>query len=122
MSEVVKEMPNGLGLEAQKKLLEKERKANNVWNKLKRNKTAMVGLVIVCFMIFIAVFAPVLAGGTDPNAISPANSYLTFGQKGHLFGTDGFGRDLFTRILYGARVSLFVAAGGTVVGDRKSVV
>lgn len=54
------------GLDAQAEMLKTERRANNVWNKLKRNKTAMIGLVIVVVMVFIAVFAPVLAP-YDPN-------------------------------------------------------
>ena len=103
-----------LGVSAQEEMLKKERRANNVWNKLKRNKTAMVGLVIVAFMVFIAVFAPLLTS-VDPDAISPLNAYLLPGEDGHLFGTDEFGRDLFARILYGARVSMIVAVGGTIV-------
>ena len=59
-----------LGVNAQEEMLKRERRANNVWNKLKRNKTAMIGLVIVLFMIFIAVFAPFLTS-VDPDAISP---------------------------------------------------
>ena len=103
-----------LGVNAQEEMLKRERRANNVWNKLKRNKTAMIGLVIVLFMIFIAVFAPFLTS-VDPDAISPLNAYLLPGEDGHIFGTDEFGRDLFARILYGARVSMIVAVGGTVV-------
>ena len=40
-----------LGAKAHEEMLKKERRANNVWNKLKRNKTAMIGLVIVLFMV-----------------------------------------------------------------------
>lgn len=103
-----------LGEKAHEQMLRKERHSNNIWNKLKRNKTAMVGLVIVVLMILIAVFAPVLTS-QDPDAISPANAFLSPGHTGHIFGTDEFGRDLFSRILYGARVSMIVAVGGTVV-------
>ena len=46
-----------------------------------------------------------------PNEIHPIDAYLGFFEKGHLFGTDEAGRDLFTRICYGARVSLLVAVG-----------
>lgn len=100
-------------------LLKRERKANSAWAKLRRNKTAMVGLVIVLLMIFLAVFAPLICP-YDPATINPLASYLepgsTDAQGGfHLFGTDKIGRDLFTRVLYGARVSLIVAFGGTVV-------
>ncbi len=104
-----------MGEDAHSRLVKRERRANNVWNKLRRNKTAMIGLVIVVFMILLAVFAPLIATH-DPNAIKPSETYLGIGEKGHLFGTDEFGRDLFSRVVYGARISLMAAIGGTVVG------
>ena len=109
------EMNGALGLEAQIKMLKKERRANNVWNKLKRNKTAMIGLVIVVLMIIMAIFAPILAP-MDPNEIHPLDSFLKPFSEGHFFGTDQFGRDLLSRVIYGARISLIVAVGGTIVG------
>lgn len=95
-------------------ILRKERRANSAWNKLRRNKTAMIGLFIIVIMTAIAVFAPFITGG-KPNEIHPIDAYLGFFEKGHLFGTDEAGRDLFTRICYGARVSLLVAVGATVL-------
>ena len=95
---------DALGLDAQAEMLKTERRANNVWNKLKRNKTAMIGLVIVVVMVFIAVFAPVLAP-YDPNEIHPLDAFLKPFSEGHIFGTDQFGRDLLSRVIYGARVS-----------------
>lgn len=100
-------------------LLRRERKANSAWSKLRRNKTAMVGLVIVTVMVLLAVFAPLISP-YDPAAINPIASYVnpfSADMQGgyHLFGTDKIGRDLFTRVLYGARVSLIVAFGGTLV-------
>ena len=106
---------DALGLDAQAEMLKTERRANNVWNKLKRNKTAMIGLVIVVVMVFIAVFAPVLAP-YEPDEIHPLDAFLKPFSEGHIFGTDQFGRDLLSRVIYGARVSLIVAAGGTLVG------
>ena len=106
---------DALGLDAQAEMLKTERRANNVWNKLKRNKTAMIGLVIVVVMVFIAVFAPILAP-YDPDEIHPLDAFLKPFSEGHIFGTDQFGRDLLSRVIYGARVSLIVAAGGTLVG------
>lgn len=101
--------------EAQEAVLKRERKTNNAWHKLLRNKTAVVGLCIVSVICLLAIFAP-LVSSADPNALSIANAYLKPGQQGHLFGTDEFGRDLFTRIAYGARISIIVAVGGTLVG------
>ena len=105
---------DALGTESNEELLKRERRANSAWSKLRRNKAAMVGLVIVCAMIFIAVFAPLLSP-YDPAVISPTEAFLKPGVDGHIFGTDNVGRDLLTRVFYGARVSLLVAFGGTVV-------
>lgn len=109
-----------LGFEYNEELLRKERRANSAWSKLKRNKTAMAGLAVVVVMIFLAVFAPLLTSH-DPNAVNPMQPFLKPGASGHLFGTDEIGRDLFARILYGARVSLIVAFGGTVVAGTIGV-
>ena len=108
------ETADALGTASNEELLKRERRANSAWSKLRRNKTAMVGLVIVCAMILIAIFAPLLAP-YDPTAISPIEAYSKPGVNGHIFGCDHIGRDLLSRIIYGSRVSLIVAFGGTVV-------
>ncbi|WP_144744002.1 ABC transporter permease [Enorma burkinafasonensis] len=104
-----------LGVEAQLEMVRRERKANNAWHKLSRNKMAVVGLIIVVAMVLLAVFANQLAP-YDPNAIDMTNAYAAPGSAGHIFGTDNYGRDLLSRIIYGARISIFVAVGGTLVG------
>ncbi|MDR1948080.1 MAG: ABC transporter permease [Spirochaetaceae bacterium] len=79
-----------------------------VVNKFLSNKLAVTGSVILLFMLFCALAAPILC---------PANPYeMTVSDRlkgpgpGHLFGTDSFGRDLLTRVLYGARISLSIGA------------
>lgn len=104
-----------LGREANMAMLQRERKANNAWNKLKRNRTAMIGFFIVAFMILMALLAPVIAP-YSPNAINPIIPFKGIGFAGHPLGTDDLGRDILSRIIYGARVSLLVAVGATVVG------
>lgn len=104
-----------LSREAHAEMLRKERRANNAWNKLLRNKTAVVGLAIVAIICFLAIFAPLVATH-NPNELAISNAYLKPGMDGHLFGTDEFGRDLFSRIVYGSRISIIVAIGGTIVG------
>lgn len=103
-----------LGTQSNIELLKRERRANSVWSKLKRNKTAMVGLIIVAIMVLIAILAPILAP-SNPAAIDPIHTLLKPGEEGHLLGTDHLGRDLVSRIIYGSRVSLIVAFGGTIV-------
>jgi peptide/nickel transport system permease protein len=74
-----------------------------------RNRSAVVGLVLVGIFILVAVLAPLLA----PYDVYEMNmpNRLKAPSATHLFGTDDFGRDLLTRILYGARISLAVSLG-----------
>ena len=98
----------------------------SAWSSLKNSKTGMFGLILVLLIIICAIFAPLLAPydplaqdvmiklkdpiwGADPVA-------------GHLLGTDQLGRDILSRLLYGARVTLIVALAGTVVGGIVGVV
>ncbi len=96
-------------------LFKREEKANSLWRKFCRNRAAVVGLIIVAFMVFIAVFSPLVAQ-QSPNELDLPNRLLPPLSPGHLFGTDEFGRDLFARIIYGSRTSIIIAAGASVVG------
>ncbi len=88
-----------------------------LWQRMRRNRMALSGAVIVAFMFFLALLAPVLGG--DPGAID-VSARLQAPGGAHLLGTDDLGRDVLTRILYGARISLlvgFVAVGiATLIG------
>ncbi|WP_207729147.1 ABC transporter permease [Hungatella hominis] len=66
-----------------------------------------ISVVIAFVFIAGAVFAPVI-GRYDPNAIE-LNNALKASGNGHIFGTDAYGRDVFTRLLYGARISLLAS-------------
>lgn len=83
--------------------------------KLLANKLAIVGFVIMSVIVIMAIFAPMIAP-YDPNEIDVANSMMPPGYDGHIFGTDSYGRDLFSRILYGSRVSLIVGVAAILVG------
>ncbi len=74
--------------------------------KFRKHILLFIGLSIVLSMLFLALFAPLLAP-YDPTAISPFE-ILEAPSKTHIFGTDDLGRDIFSRMLYGARISLFV--------------
>lgn len=76
------------------------------------NKLALLGAIIVGIMVFIAIFAPFIAA-YDPNEINLEKA-LIGPSKDNLMGTDSLGRDLFSRMVFGARISLsvgFVAVG-----------
>lgn len=70
------------------------------------NKLAIVGLVIVLLMILSAIFAPLLAT-FDPNKIDMTKLNQAPGGD-HIFGTDSTGRDLYSRLLYGGRISILI--------------
>lgn len=71
-----------------------------------KNKLSVVGLVIIAIMLFVAIFAPMLTS-FSPNAIMMKERLQPSSMR-HWFGTDEFGRDVFSRVLYGARTSLVV--------------
>jgi len=73
---------------------------------LLRRRGALFGAFLVVFMIFVAVFAGWLSPH-DPMHLDVMNRLKPPGQE-HWFGTDEFGRDIFSRVVYGARVSLLV--------------
>ena len=72
-----------------------------------RNRQAVFGAMIVAFMLLIALLAPVLSPA-DPLAQTIAHRFAKPGEAGYLLGADKLGRDLLSRILYGARVSMVV--------------
>lgn len=81
-----------------------------------RNKTTIAALLFIAAMLAFAVFAPFIAP-YDPSKIDPG-SVLTGPSAGHIFGTDTLGRDIFSRIVYGSRISLsigFIAVGISVL-------
>ncbi len=77
------------------------------WLLLKKNKTAMVGLGILAILILVAIFAKIIAP-FDPNIQDIGIRLTRPFTNGHLFGTDDFGRDIFSRIIYGSRISLMI--------------
>jgi len=99
------------------------------WRRLRTDKVAMAALVFIVLLVLCAVFAPLivkLVGARPPNEQS--SQYLdSFGtptgpSKDNLFGVDTLGRDVFSRVLYGARVSLEVAVVATALGVTIGVV
>ncbi len=79
------------------------------WLRLRRNPLAVIGLVIVAALLFMAAFAPYVATH-DPIAQNLADRLLPPMTNGHLMGTDEFGRDIFSRIVHGARITLYIVA------------
>jgi len=77
-------------------------------HELCKDRLALIGLAILFLLIMIAVFAPYIAPH-DPDAID-INQRLQWPSLDHLFGTDKFGRDVLSRMVFGARLSLLMPA------------
>lgn len=108
------------------------------WKRFRRHKVALFGATIILLLIFIAVFAPLLSPynpartnltlvRTSPSLDAPELDRLERGCKQaqalfwrcgvHPFGTDDIGRDILTRVMYGARVSLMVGFIAAILGS-----
>ncbi|MBE9913647.1 ABC transporter permease [Paenibacillus donghaensis] len=91
-----------------------------VWSKFRRNGFAMTGLVVLFIFVVIAILAPVIAP-YKPEKIDFMLANLSPGTDNHLLGTDEMGRDIFSRLVYSSRISLFigfsVAAMTVVIGS-----
>ena len=85
-----------------------------VSKRLLKNKAAVVGGIIILFFIFVAVFGPYFVK-TDPLAQNLLNK-LQPPSKENWFGTDNFGRDIFSRIIHGAKLTLIVGFLSVAIG------
>lgn len=75
------------------------------WRRFKRSRGGVIGLAVIVLLVTLALAAPVLAP-YNPNAVS--RDRLQPPSAAHLFGTDNIGKDIFSGVLYGGRVSLTV--------------
>ncbi|ETI67987.1 nickel transporter permease [Neobacillus vireti] len=94
------------------------------WQSFYKNKLAVIGLGIVIFFIIIAIIAPWIAPYSFKDQVL-ADRMQAPSSK-HWFGTDDFGRDIFSRVLHGARISLtvgfFSVLGSVVIGTLLGIV
>ncbi|MBO5278672.1 MAG: ABC transporter permease [Lachnospiraceae bacterium] len=80
---------------------------SEIWRRYKKNKAAMVGLVILVIILFLAVFADLIVPYSK--CIDQIGAERLQGPSlKHFFGTDEYGRDLFARVIHGSRYSLFI--------------
>ncbi len=86
--------------------VENESMLKITWRRLRRNKLAVVSLILIILLYLVAIFAPMIA----PYAVDDMDFDNLWSKptKAHWMGTDSMGRDLFTLILYGSRISLSV--------------
>jgi len=92
----------------------KKSKLKTAWNRMKKNKPAMLGLVIISVFICMALFADIIANYEMEALLQEPINKLQKPSSEHWFGTDSLGRDVFARIVHGSRVSLSI--GFIIVG------
>jgi len=99
------------------------------WRRLRSDKVSMIAMAVIVIMIILAIAAPAVAAltGHDVNTAYPVTGEnmdgnpVGPGTNGFLLGTDSTGRDLLVRILYGARISLFVGIVTTLIASVLGV-
>jgi peptide/nickel transport system permease protein len=85
-----------------------------------RHPTVAFGIMLLGLMLFVAIFAPLL-GTDDPTALAPAKRIREPSAE-YWFGTDAFGRDVYSRVLFGARVSLLVGFAVAILASLAGLV
>jgi peptide/nickel transport system permease protein len=96
------------------KMQKKDSYYRQAFEKLKEHPLAMVGLIVCLAELVLVVFLPIIMH-LDPYTVDRANFGTPPGVGGHILGTDTIGRDVFARLVYGGRVSLFVGFFSTAV-------
>lgn len=96
-----------------------------VWSRLRRDKVTLVACLGIFIIVFVAVAAPWLTSG-DPYGGSALQRLRPIGTPGHLLGTDEIGRDVWTRLAYGGRLSILAGVApvaiALIVGGALGVV
>lgn len=92
---------------SEEETLKKKSQLGEVWRRLKKNKLAMIGMVIVLLLVLLAIFADQIA--PYDYAESNVSERMQYPSAAHWLGTDTMGRDILSRVIYGGRVSLLVS-------------
>jgi peptide/nickel transport system permease protein len=83
------------------------------WRRLRRNRVTLAGFAIIAVVVICALFAPLIA--PYPPLQGNAAETLQPPSLSHLFGTDSIGFDVFSRVIYGARIDLVIAVGAVAI-------
>ena len=100
------------------------------WNRFKEDRLAMASVIFIAFLVLVAIFAPVIVSvlglpdpdARDTDALDPLFVTPTGPSTDHWFGIDQLGRDVLSRTIYGARVSLIVAFAATTLATIFGVI
>lgn len=104
-----------LGQAPDKVRIKKKSQAKDIWIRFKKNKTAILGLIIFIIIILVVIFADIIVP-SEAALKQNISERLQGVSKEHWFGTDNFGRDIFARIVHGSRYSLLIGIGAVAIG------
>ncbi len=104
----------------QKRTYKKSSMAKRNLEKFLRNRLAIIGFALIALMILLCFGAPLFTK-YDPNTMS-LSELTKAPSANHLFGTDKLGRDVFARVLYGGRISIFIGLAGALGGMILGVI
>lgn len=92
-----------------KSKIKKRSQLKSIMLRYKKNKLAMMGLILLIVLVVLSICAPLLANYEEDAIKQNIKERLQFPNGKHWFGTDQYGRDLFARVIFGARVSLAIS-------------
>ncbi len=102
-------------LKTEQSKVKKKSRAQETWRRFKKNKLAVFGMILFFIILLITILADVIVS-YDVSVAQVASERLQGPSSSHWFGTDNYGRDLFARIVHGARNSLLVGFGSVIIG------
>lgn len=94
--------------------IKKRSQFQETWKRLSKNNLALIGLGILLLLVLVAIFADVIA--PYPLDKQDYNATLQGPSWEHIMGTDEYGRDIFSRVIYGSRISLYVGFVSLLMG------
>ena len=100
-------------------VIQSKSQMSEVWRRFKKNRFAVAGLIVLSAVMLVAIFAPIILDYDTDVIGQDLNNRLQPPSWEHPMGTDNFGRDIFSRVLYGSRVSLII--GFTAVGISLAI-
>ena len=99
-----------------KKQVKRRTRAQEIWHRLLQNKGAVIGMIFLTVLVLAAALSPVIFDYETDVIGQNISERLMHPCAAHPFGTDEVGRDLFARVIYGARYSLAIGVGAVLLG------
>ena len=105
-----------------KKQVKRRTRAQEIWHRLLQNKGAVIGMIFLTVLVLAAALSPVIFDYETDVIGQNISERLMHPCAAHPFGTDEVGRDLFARVIYGARYSLAIGVGAVLLGVLETLV